>query len=908
AVSTSSTAMCIYDYNTANEYNIIKNNRLFGGYYSIYMYGPSSSNKEGGNIIEGNTIEGFYYYGIYLYYQEDIQIRGNYIENGTNSASVYGVRLYYCDNVEFTKNHLNIHATSTHYGIYAYYNAGTSTKHNLFANNFVALNGSGTGTWYGIYMYNHTYTDFYNNSFHLTGGSTSSGRCIYQSSGSNINLKNNILVNTGGGYTFYINTPTAILSSDYNDLYTTGSTLAYWSGAATNLATLQSNSYKDSNSVSIDPGFASASDLHLVTSAVNAKGIPLIPDVVDDIDGELRDTLAPDIGADEFTPLNKDLAAVQFTEPSDGYDAVGSQKDVKMAIRNQGIDTVWNFAVGYWVPGSSPVVETYTDTLYPGQLDTFAFSTQMTPAPGQFNMCGFTALVGEQDPTNDTTCMTYTGVPVLPTPYFTDFEGPTMYWFRAGGTNEWEYGIPNASTIGSAHSPSHAWATNLNGHYQNSSVDYLYSPKFDLSGFGVDTLKFWHWFDTESNNDGGTFQYLNIQDNWVTLGSQNDPYATNWYNTFSSGQYRWSGQSNGWILSTYDLSAVNDFGSITQFRFAFTSNTSNNSYDGWAVDDFELTLPKIPNDGGVTAIITPTDTTTLGTNVTVQVEIHNFGADVLDTIPVSYSVNNGIPVTETWYGTLAQNATMTYTFTTTYPAPTLANYSICAFTQVPGDVYYFNDSTCKSIVTQLPPIDAGISLLVYPWDTTCVHKDYQVTVRIRNYGLNTLTSIPLAFRFKTNSPVIETWTGSLSPGDSTDYTFNQSYNSTLLIGNYSLCAYTQVNNDGYHLNDTSCNNIINVVCLPDGIEDNDMKSFWLGQNIPNPANGMTTIRYHIPNSGEVNFVIMNLLGETVYEEQGAVSAGIQHVEIDVTTMPSGVYYYTVEYKGKRLVKKMIISK
>ena len=55
-----------------------------------------------------------------------------------------------------------------------------------------------------------------------------------------------------------------------------------------------------------------------------------IPDVVDDIDGELRDTMAPDMGADEFTPLNKDLAAVQFTEPSDGYAAVGSQKMVKM--------------------------------------------------------------------------------------------------------------------------------------------------------------------------------------------------------------------------------------------------------------------------------------------------------------------------------------------------------------------------------------------------------------------------------------------------------------------------------------------------------------------------------------------------------------------------------------------------
>ena len=166
-------------------------------------------------------------------------------------------------------------------------------------------------------------------------------------------------------------------------------------------------------------------------------------------------------------------------------------------------------------------------------------------------------------------------------------------------------------------------------------------------------------------------------------------------------------------------------------------------------------------------------------------------------------------------------------------------------------------------------------------------------------------SVPLTYVFKTNSPVTETWTGTLNPGDSTDYTFLQSYNSTLLIGNYSLCAYSNLLSDGYHMNDSICKTKQNI---PIGIEEIDLSGFWLGQNIPNPANGITTISYNVPNSGKVNFKVLNLIGEIVFEEKRNVSAGTQKVEINVSSMPSGVYYYAVEYKGKRLVKKMIISK
>ena len=61
-------------------------------------------------------------------------------------------------------------------------------------------------------------------------------------------------------------------------------------------------------------------------------------------------------------------------------------------------------------------------------------------------------------------------------------------------------------------------------------------------------------------------------------------------------------------------------------------------------------------------------------------------------------------------------------------------------------------------------------------------------------------------------------------------------------------------NDGYHLNDTVCETIINVI---GGISDADLDAFWLGQNIPNPSNGITMISYSIPNSGNVSFSLVS---------------------------------------------------
>ncbi|NIT56670.1 MAG: hypothetical protein GWN00_10680, partial [Aliifodinibius sp.] len=110
---------------------------------------------------------------------------------------------------------------------------------------------------------------------------------------------NNIFANQGMGYAYYINTPGAVGTSDYNDLYSNGTNLAYWNGNLTDLAALQAASGKDANSITADPLYVSNTNLHATAAEVDSAATPLA-EVTDDIDNEMRDANFPDIGADEF--------------------------------------------------------------------------------------------------------------------------------------------------------------------------------------------------------------------------------------------------------------------------------------------------------------------------------------------------------------------------------------------------------------------------------------------------------------------------------------------------------------------------------------------------------------------------------------------------------------------------------
>jgi hypothetical protein len=81
----------------------------------------------------------------------------------------------------------------------------------------------------------------------------------------------------------------------------------------------------------------------------------------------------------------------------------------------------------------------------------------------------------------------------------------------------------------------------------------------------------------------------------------------------------------------------------------------------------------------------------------------------------------------------------------------------------------------------------------------------------------------------------------------------------------------------------------------------------LHQNVPNPTNGSTTIRFELLQSRNVAVEIRDLQGRLIdLMEQGQLPAGLHQMEYNVAKLGGGIYTYTLVADGIRLTKKMVV--
>ena len=98
--------------------------------------------------------------------------------------------------------------------------------------------------------------------------------------------------------------------------------------------------------------------------------------------------------------------------------------------------------------------------------------------------------------------------------------------------------------------------------------------------------------------------------------------------------------------------------------------------------------------------------------------------------------------------------------------------------------------------------------------------------------------------------------------------------------------------------------------LPNSIANNvASETFTLGQNVPNPFNGSTTINYNLVDAANVNLTVYDLTGKQVFTTGTNVeTAGDHTVTVSASNFNAGIYYYTLNVNGKSLTKKMIVTK
>ncbi|HTF04749.1 MAG TPA: T9SS type A sorting domain-containing protein, partial [Bacteroidia bacterium] len=108
-------------------------------------------------------------------------------------------------------------------------------------------------------------------------------------------------------------------------------------------------------------------------------------------------------------------------------------------------------------------------------------------------------------------------------------------------------------------------------------------------------------------------------------------------------------------------------------------------------------------------------------------------------------------------------------------------------------------------------LDAGVTVVTQPSAMAMAAQNTSVTCVIKNYGTDTLTSIPVAYAVNAGTPVIETWTGTLLPNMTAPFAFATQF--TAPVGQFDLCVWTQLSGDTATWNDSVCNVIVGMPVL-----------------------------------------------------------------------------------------------
>jgi hypothetical protein len=87
------------------------------------------------------------------------------------------------------------------------------------------------------------------------------------------------------------------------------------------------------------------------------------------------------------------------------------------------------------------------------------------------------------------------------------------------------------------------------------------------------------------------------------------------------------------------------------------------------------------------------------------------------------------------------------------------------------------------------------------------------------------------------------------------------------------------------------------------------KGFKLEQNFPNPFNPSTSINFAIEKNGHVSLNVYNAEGKFIKELMNKqMISGNYEIKFDGENLPSGVYFYKIEFDGKTDTKKMLLIK
>ncbi len=265
---------------------------------------------------------------------------------------------------------------------------------------------------------------------------------------------------------------------------------------------------------------------------------------------------------------------------------------------------------------------------------------------------------------------------------------------------------------------------------------------------------------------------------------------------------------------------------------------------------------------------------------------------------------------DTFNGNLQPNDTAVFVFDSAYIVPWSLNYDVIVHGYLICDSMVFNANFYAQ--EQVDIDDLYIVAISNPQNNTVdtVNSLVEVSVNIKNRSLGTSpydnVEISLLLTDTNGNPItdpVSEYISSVSGGMEYPFTFSESYRVPEMT-KYHLTVFIE-QKDNYTGNDTMT--IVRETTSDVNILERVGVSFAMEQNIPNPAKGNTIINYHIPQDGEIIFQIHTVSGQILYNKVENVSLGEHQIELNLSNYASGIYFYSMEYKGHRIVKRMSVK-
>jgi MYXO-CTERM domain-containing protein len=253
-----------------------------------------------------------------------------------------------------------------------------------------------------------------------------------------------------------------------------------------------------------------------------------------------------------------------------------------------------------------------------------------------------------------------------------------------GGTTSSPTGPSTDHTLGTA-AGKYLYTETSSPCFTAPNTSNLISPPLDLTAATAPRASFWYHMFGQSMG--------NLHVDVSTNGGAN--WTLDIIPSFTDDVDQWQ-QTPDILLDAYVGQTI-----LMRLR----SEGATNFYGDMAIDDFQL-IEASPNDLGVTDVRVDS-VCGLSATENLVVDITNYGTSTQSGFNVQVSVNGGAPLVETFSGSIAPSATVTYTFATTSNLSGGGPFTLDAQTALAGDGNPFNDAA-SSTATNVPFLVGGL--------------------------------------------------------------------------------------------------------------------------------------------------------------------------------------------------------